>query len=362
MAKRKRLTPPLFSGAADPGPDGAGQEAGQGAGQEAGREAGALPRASLGPSPLGLSPRPGPRAPIAQIAGDAAAQSALEDLAAEVQAARAGGRFVQALPLAAVTENHLVRDRMSLDDAEMTALKSSLLARGQQTPIEVVDLGAGRFGLISGWRRLQAVRALKTETGEARFDTIQALIKPIDTVSDSYVAMVEENEIRVGLSFYERAHVACEAVRLGVYENPAKAVQVLFANATPARRSKILSFVRLSDALGPDLRFPAAIPEKLGLALVKAIEGREGFAARLRGMLRKSPAASAEDERALLERALRKADGGSREAATGAPEVVPGIAVSERRGQIVLAGPGVTAALREEIEQWLRGKTGSLQA
>ncbi|MBD3766047.1 MAG: ParB N-terminal domain-containing protein, partial [Rhodobacterales bacterium] len=80
------------------------------------------------------------------------------------------------------------------DPEEMAALRASLAARGQQTPIEVVELAPGRYGLISGARRLAALRALAEETGEARFARVQALLRPFSAASDAYLAMVEENE------------------------------------------------------------------------------------------------------------------------------------------------------------------------
>ena len=56
--------------------------------------------------------------------------------------------------------------------------------------------GALPYGLISGWRRLTALQALHAETGEARFATVQALVRRPETAADAYVTMVEENEIR----------------------------------------------------------------------------------------------------------------------------------------------------------------------
>jgi ParB family chromosome partitioning protein len=82
---------------------------------------------------------------------------------------------------------------------KMDALKASLAARGQQTPIEVVELVEGRYGLISGWRRLHALRANGAKT-------VKAIITAPREVSDAYVAMIEKNEIRVDLSYFERAH------------------------------------------------------------------------------------------------------------------------------------------------------------
>ncbi len=291
-------------------------------------------------------------APIAHVAGSAAAQAALDALATEMHAARTTGRLVQDLPLDAVQEDHMVRDRMVEDPQEMAALKASLASRGQQTPIEVVALENGQYGLISGWRRLHALRGLLDDTQEPRFGTVQALIKPIDSVSDSYVAMVEENEIRVGLSFYERAHLACAAANLGVYESASEAVQALFSNAPAAKRSKIKSFVKLHERLGDVLRFPTAIPEKLGLRLVAALEDDAGFPRRLNKSLQSASPESAEAEREVLEGALSR--GGATPTPQADPEeVAPGIKVAHRKGRVVISGPRVTDALQKDLTEWL---------
>ncbi|MEL7453922.1 MAG: ParB N-terminal domain-containing protein, partial [Pseudomonadota bacterium] len=185
----------------------------------------------------------GTRAPIADVAGDAARQAALDEVSAELQAARTEGRMVLRLALDAIEANHLVRDRVAVDDDDMASLKDSLRDRGQQIPIEVVDLGQGRYGLISGWRRLMALQALHAEAPEdARFAHIQALVRSPDGAPDAYRAMVEENELRANLSFYERARIAVKAAEEGVYESPKHAVQSLFSSVRRAKRSKILSF------------------------------------------------------------------------------------------------------------------------
>ena len=90
--------------------------------------------------------------------------------------------------------------------------------------------------------------------------------------------MVEENEIRVGLSYYERARIAARAAELGVFPDTASALARLFASASRAKRSKIGSFLRLYTALDDRLRFPAAIPERLGLRLARALDADAGLA------------------------------------------------------------------------------------
>ena len=135
----------------------------------------AVPETKAMAGPFG--PLPHHPAPIAQVAGDSALSAALREVTDELHAARAEGRLVQRLPLGSIEADHLVRDRIAENEDEMQALLGSIRARGQQTPIEVVDLGAGRYGLISGWRRLRALAALHEETGESRFATVQALLR-----------------------------------------------------------------------------------------------------------------------------------------------------------------------------------------
>ena len=119
MAKRKRLSPAVL------------------APTEAPRDTQAAP----GQGGHGIR-----RPPIADVTGDAAEQSAFEEVAGELRRARAEGRMVLSLPLETIDATHMIRDRVDLDADEMAVLKDSLRARGQQTPIEVLDLGQGAMG------------------------------------------------------------------------------------------------------------------------------------------------------------------------------------------------------------------------
>lgn len=319
MAKRKRLSPvPAFVAS----------------GEEGAPPAPSDPRA---------------RPPIAEISGGAAAQAAFEEVAEELRQARDTGRMVITLPLEAVKAGHLVRDRVALDPDEMEDLKDSLRTRGQQTPIEVVDLGAGRYGLISGWRRLAALRAL-SEEGQAA--SIQALVRaPIDA-GDAYRAMVEENEIRADLSFFERARIAVKAAEQNVFLDTKKAVQTLFSSVRAPKRSKIISFTVLVQALEDELKFPTAIPEKLGLALVKALQEDPAFQQVLTARLRAGEPVDAAAERAILEEALR-GERSPRTPAAGA-EVTPGVTLRGRKGHVTLSGVGVDASLLADLQAWLK--------
>jgi hypothetical protein len=335
MAKRKRLSPDILTG----GP----------------------------PAPL--------RAPIAQVARDAANLAAAEELAQELSSARDEGRMVIRVPLEAVQLDHLVRDRVVLEDDEMEALMASLRARGQQTPVELEALADGRFGLISGWRRMKALAALARETGDARFGSVLGLVRKPAERADAYLAMVEENEIRVGLSYAERAGIVAKSVDQGIFDTDRAALQALFAAASRAKRSKIGGFLPVVRQLGAALAFPAALGERLGLTLGRALEADPGLGARIAAALMQARPQTAAEETALLERMLTPApaavpappppaDAAPAPAETPAAPALPrpvsvvtGIQLSEdARGRLILEGNRVDAALKARLIDWLRGR------
>lgn len=346
MAKRRRLIPSPLAGDFDPD------------------------RAESPPSPLEVKAflRPslgaGVTPPIARVAQDAATQAALDEVSAVLAKARAEGRLVQALPLEAIDMGHLVRDRIGIDEEELGHLIASIAAHGQRTPIEVTDLGQGRYGLISGWRRMQALMRLSETTQDAKFGSVLALLRRPSEASETYVAMVEENEVRLGLSYYERARIAARAVDLGVFETEKQALQRLFASASRARRSKIGSFLGLYRALDPVLRFPAAIPERLGLALAKALDDAP---TRLEGLclaLAAHPARDAAEEQTRLAGFIagKTVSDPAKTADVASPpkrqELQPGVFLEVSGGWtkpvLTILGPNVGPAFRERLESWLR--------
>ena len=334
MAKRKRLTPAQILAHPD----------------------------HLGPAPV-LDAKPwflaGSPPPIAQISGEASAMSALAEVTSELSAARAEGRMLLRLPLAAIDADHLVRDRLDVTDQdEMAALMESLRAHGQRTPIEVTQIGPGQYGLISGWRRITALAGLQAETGEARFGQVLAQLRRPDTAGDAYVAMVEENEIRQGLSYFERARIVAKAVEQGAFASDKAALQRLFATASRAKRSKIGSFLVLYRDLGTHLRFAAALPERLGLALVQSIESEAGRAEMLRHALAAFPARSAEAELAHLAALIaKKALIPPIEPVFSNPdrEIRAGIFLKLEGPALTLSGPNVDDGFRARLEDWIKG-------
>ena len=316
-----------------------------------------VPRAEQGlghPSPaLSLSPT----APIARVAADAAGAAALQDLADSVARARDTGRMVLDLPLAVIAADHLTRDRLPAEDAEMAALRESIRRHGQRAPIEVTPLvsegGAGAlpYGLISGWRRLQALKALHAETANPRFATVQALVRRPETAAAAYVTMVEENEIRLGLSHYERARVAALATARGVFPSEDDALRALFATASRPKRSRIRAFLALYHGLDDVLRFPAHLPERLGLALVEHLRSDADARPRIAAALAAADPDTPEAELAALT-ALLAARAARPKPAAAVETLAPGLALETRlKGRTLtlkLTGDAVTPALAAE--------------
>ena len=319
----------------------------------------------LAPAPLENKALNGPfgsvsrnAAPIAQMAGDAATAAALREVSEELRSARTEGRLVQQVPLAAIEVDHLLRDRIHHDDEDMAALRESLRARGQQTPIDLVDLGGGRYGLISGWRRLMALSDLYAQTGDARFSHIQGLLRRPDGSAEAYLAMVEENEIRVALGHYERGRIAAKAAEAGVYPDIQSAVRHLFSTASKAKRSKIGTFVLIYKALDAVLQFPALIPERLGLALAAGLEADTALAPRLAQMLGQARPKTPAEEQALLSRALRPATPDKQLPPKGREDITPGIRLqvsgSGAATRYTLSGPGLGRDFKARLAEWLK--------
>ena len=290
-------------------------------------------------------PAPRARMPIADVAGEVAGRAALEEVAREMTAAEEEGRVVKKLPLEQIVLRHLARDRMVLDEEEMAALMASLEARGQQTPIEVLPLGDGTYGLISGLRRMEALKRL----GQGE---VLAILRKPETSQAAYQAMVEENEIRADLSFYERAQIAVAAVRQGVYPDTKTAVKGLFAHAPATKRSKISKFVTICEELGGVLNFPAAIPEHLGIKLAQAIEGKPAFASGIAMQVKRADAQDAAAERAVLEAVLK----GPEVARPDRVDLGPGLRLETKAGRAVLSGKAVDDDFLADLADWAKSR------
>jgi ParB family transcriptional regulator, chromosome partitioning protein len=250
-------------------------------------------------------------APIAQVAAEIARLAEPPGLAKTVsnsadradaeafRQAQAAGRVLLDLPLESIDPIHLMRDRMVVDADDLAELKASIRTHGQRLPVEVVALEEpGRYGLISGWRRLKVLTELAAEEGPA-FGTITALLRPAPETADLYTAMIEENELRAQITPYERGRIAVMAAVLGIFPDTETALNTLFAAASKAKRSKIRSFAFLHEELGDMLHFGPDLSERNGLRLAHAL--REGYGDQIRLQLIRSGSGGPAHEWALIE-------------------------------------------------------------
>lgn len=163
--------------------------------------------------------------------------------------------------------------------------------------------------------------------------------------------------IRVGLSQYERARVAARATERGVFPSEKAALLALFAAASRPKRSRIRAFLELYHALDGVLRYPAHLPERLGLQLVEMV--RAGGGGRIAAAIAEADPPSPAAELAILGALVRRprpTRPSSRE------ELRPGVTLAdELRGHALtlrLEGEGVTAALRDAVRALLRRELG----
>ena len=266
--------------------------------RDARRAPSAAPIAQVAAESAGLhDPRPAPAR--AEAARDRADAERLRD-------AQGRGLVMLELPLDQIDADALVRDRVVLDAEEMEELKASIAKGGLRLPIEVFETGdetqGFRYGLLSGYRRLKAVRDLRALTNQEQYATIKAVVRDPQAMGGTFAAMIEENEIRASLSHFERGRIAVIAAQQGAFVNTEEAVNALFPMASKAKRSKIRSFALIFEELGDMLTFPDLIKEKDGLRLASAL--RDGAESRLRDALAERVPETPAEEAQMLEEAL----------------------------------------------------------
>lgn len=285
-------------------------------------------------------------APISKVAGEAAAMASVAGqgdrvAAARLHAAEEGGLLAEILSVGDIQMDFINRDRLVQDDEAMAELKASILANGQRTPIEVVSIGVG-YGLVSGWRRVVALKALFAETGVAKFSKVKAFVRPAQDSSQAYLSMVEENEIRADLTHYERGRIAVIASGQGAYKDVEEAVNHLFQSASKAKRSKVRSFALIHEELGDLLHFPEQLTEKAGLRLASAL--RIGKISPFRAALAGLTPQTVTEELSALDGPILAAEGRDRDVAKGgrpASEKMPVINVGKAasiHGQMTTQG------------------------
>lgn len=223
---------------------------------------------------------------------------------------RQAGLLLEEIDIDQIDEEHFVRDRIAHDEDAFHELRSSIYASGQKTPIEVTVISDPdeplRYGLVSGWRRLRAIREIFCETRDPGFATINARVLQHD-VSSALVALAIENEVRKGISPFERALFIRRTVEAGAFASVDQAILSMYGQASAAKQSKIRTLVRLADFIGAIIIHPDCITEQIGLRLVKYFDAGAGDL-KARKMLEEAPKdRTKSEELALLRKYLSDA-------------------------------------------------------
>ena len=151
-----------------------------------------------------------------------------------------------------INPDDIVDERLAdrLDAADIADLRESIEVNGQTVPILVRrdSEKAGRYFLIYGRRRLEAVRA------SAKVETVRALVANLND-DDALQAQITENTARRDLSFIERALFAHEIVKSGLGNQTRVAELLNVPRTTVSTAVKIVDIVgtELARAIGPAL-------------------------------------------------------------------------------------------------------------
>lgn len=103
-------------------------------------------------------------------------------------------------------EGSAYKDRLEFDEDEITDLAASIAAQGQLIPILVSPLPQGRFRIVYGRRRLEALRRLGLPA--------RALVRDLNE-DQAIIAQGQENSFRKDLSWIEKAAFARQLLEDG---------------------------------------------------------------------------------------------------------------------------------------------------
>jgi ParB family chromosome partitioning protein len=187
---------------------------------------------------------------------------------------------VHLIPLAAIDDAALPRDRTGLDPEPLRELRDSIRASGLRMPVELYELSrprdALRYGIISGFRRVTAFRELHATWGLEAYAAIPAFLRAPADLAAALAAMVEENAVRADISPWEQARIAVHACDSCGFTTVEDAIARLYPNASPMKRSRLRSAALVVEQLEGPLITPERLSERQLLRLAAAI--RNGFA------------------------------------------------------------------------------------
>jgi len=167
---------------------------------------------------------------------------------------------VHTLSPSLIEADALPRDRGTDDAGSFSELVNAILLEGLRQPIEVFELAeptpdGARYGLISGFRRLAAIRHLA-------HDTIAAFIRNPQSVPEALAAMVSENETRSQISPWDKARLVVTCLHRDLFATADAALDGLYPMLSRQKRSRMRGHVLVVETFGTSF----ATPERLSVA------------------------------------------------------------------------------------------------
>jgi ParB family chromosome partitioning protein len=161
---------------------------------------------------------------------------------------------IQTITLTDIDADALPRDRVAQDPQADAELQMSILRHGLRQPIELWPRpdSPGRYGLISGHRRLSALRALE-------FETVPAFVRNPESVADALAVMVTENESRTQISPWEKGKLLQTCLHDRLFDSPDAAIDALFPALSRQKRGRLRSIMLVVDSFDGLFTTPEAL-------------------------------------------------------------------------------------------------------
>jgi ParB family chromosome partitioning protein len=225
---------------------------------------------------------------------------------------------VHHIPLAEIDQSALTRDRTGLDPEPQSELEQSIAVSGLRQPIEVFPLaeprGGQRYGLLSGFRRLLAFRTQLENTGQDRYEKIPAFVRERTDLATSLAAMVAENEIRAGISPFERGLICVTARNMGAFASIEEAINGLYPTSCRVKRHRLRTLAYFAEEMDGQLAAPEKLSEQRAFRIARALSA--GFGDLMRTALEESSVKDPDHQWDLLVPILTEAEDHARKPET----------------------------------------------
>ena len=185
------------------------------------------------------------------------------------------------LPLNRISADAFPRDRTHLDSAEQADLVASILRDGLRQPIEVVGLSEPLDGcthaLVSGMRRLTALREIARMNGTADTATAPAFLRAPPSMAAILRDIAVENEQRAPVSMFEKGRFLIESVAQGHFDTLDAAISGLFPEAARNKAYRLRAAAEVAQALDGQLSTPEALSQNQIEALAMTLRRGMGL-------------------------------------------------------------------------------------